>query len=408
MKYIIAIGIFHAIAAALLVWRSRARNHADGLLIALLACIGLHLSIKFFIYTIVTDIEVLSMMNTFIGFCYLPLLYLYTIKISRPDFIPASQWYVFVPFIVAAIGFFSVTSVLAISSQAGHGILYWYNTITLWTMIPMDIVLGGWIIYFTGRNFTKDSIQRKLIIQIAALFLTIGVLGFTLVLLKPFGNHYNYASRSVVYTLLILVCIRIITYRYSAFMSPQEEIVPSLHTGNARDQDREGLPVNTDFQFSPTVLPLEENLISNADAVPVYSLLNLTDKRKELLRADEMMSIVLKLEGVMTSEEYYKDSELNLDKLAALTQYKKYHISETLNHFLHKPFYTFVNEYRVQHVKNRLEKLSKKEIEINMLSLAYDAGFNSKSSFNKYFKDIVGQTPSEYFKMISQRVVSLD
>ena len=114
-----------------------------------------------------------------------------------------------------------------------------------------------------------------------------------------------------------------------------------------------------------------------------------------------MLSIVLKLESAMAKEAYFKDSELTLDKLATYTKNSKYHISETLNHYLHKPFYLFVNEYRIEYVKEQMKILAMKDYEINMLSLAYDAGFNSKSSFNRYFKEIVGETPSSYFKMVS-------
>jgi AraC-like DNA-binding protein len=406
MNYIIAIGIFQALVAAILLWRSKVRNHADGLLIALLACIGLHLSIKFFIYTVVTDVEVLSMMNTFIGFCYVPLLYLYTIKINRPGFIPASRWYVFIPFVVGTIVFFSVASVLATNIEAGYNMLYWYNTITLWTMIPLDIVLASWIIYYAGKYLHKQSGEKKLITQIAALFLTMGILSIGFILLKPFGFTHNYIARSIIYTFLIVICIRIITYRYSAFINvPKETITPD--TKIPREKTFKLIDGLNQY-YTDAVSLTTKDLESESKVLPVYSSIILSEKRKELLGMDEMMSIVLKLETAMTTQEYYKDRELTLDKLSVLTKHNKYHISETLNHFLHKPFYTFVNEYRIQYVKDRLENLSKKDIEINMLNLAYDAGFNSKSSFNRYFKEILGQTPTAYFKMISQQMEMVD
>ncbi|WP_083994027.1 helix-turn-helix domain-containing protein [Gelidibacter algens] len=36
-----------------------------------------------------------------------------------------------------------------------------------------------------------------------------------------------------------------------------------------------------------------------------------------------------------------------------------------------------------------------------MLSLAFDCGFNSKSSFNKYFKKETNLTPTEYIKLLT-------
>lgn len=359
MKYIIAIGIFQALAAAILLWRSRLRSHADGLLIALLTCIALRLSIKFFIYTFVTDAAVLSMMNTFIGYCFLPLLYLYTIKIIRPEFVPSSRWYVFIPFIIAAITFFSVASVLATNVKAGHVLLNWYNTISLWTMIPIDLGLSSWIIYHAQKSLARKSDERKLIVQIAFIFLVSTTLSIVFIALQSFNLMGNYLARSIIYAIQILICIRIIAHRYAA------------------------VPENSQ------------------PGQPEVILQKLPEKRRELLSIDEMTHIILKLETVMTIEKYYRDSELTLDKLAEYTKFNKYHISETLNHFVHKPFYTFVNEYRIQEVRSRIEYLSGKEFEINMLSLAYDAGFNSKSSFNRYFKEIMRETPTSYCKKIS-------
>ena len=229
MKYIIAIGIFQALAAATLLWRSRIRNDADDLLIALVVCISIHLSIKFIIYNFVSDTEILGMMNTFIWLCYLPILYLYAIKISRPDFIAASKWWVFIPFIVGAIGFFSVASVLATNAVAGHHVLFWYNTITLWTIIPLDAFLACWIIYFAKNNIDKSNSERKLIIQLAYLFLATSFVSIILTFFQPFGYDYNYIGRSVVYTILIVICIRIISHKYSALAQITKKNVVSLH-----------------------------------------------------------------------------------------------------------------------------------------------------------------------------------
>jgi len=38
-------------------------------------------------------------------------------------------------------------------------------------------------------------------------------------------------------------------------------------------------------------------------------------------------------------------------------------------------------------------------------TLAYDAGFKSKSSFNRYFKDITVYTPTDYYKGLQGDVI---
>ncbi len=126
-------------------------------------------------------------------------------------------------------------------------------------------------------------------------------------------------------------------------------------------------------------------------------------ERKEILTQERMSEIWDKLETGMKSERYYKDSELTLEKLAQLVHENKYYISETLNNYANKPFYTYINEYRVMDTKGKIERYATNELDINMLTIAYSAGFNSKSSFNKYFKEMTGLTPTLYFKMLSPK-----
>ena len=62
-------------------------------------------------------------------------------------------------------------------------------------------------------------------------------------------------------------------------------------------------------------------------------------------------------------------------------------------------FYEFVNSYPVDEIKKLLNDPEKKHFK--MISLAYDTGFNSKASFNRIFKQLTNQTPSEYKAEIS-------
>lgn len=402
MKYIIAIGIFQALLAVILLLRSRYRKNADDLLISLVVCIGLHLSIKFFIFTFVEDQEVLNMLNTFIGFCYIPLLYLYTLKTIRPEFVSASKWYLFIPFIIGAIGYFSTVCVLTVTSPKAYLVLYWYNTISLYTLLPLDIVFSCGIIYLAINKLPRNSQEKKLIVQLASLFLSIGILGVSFIIFSSFVLSLNYLSRSIIYTLLIVITIRIITYKYGILADPSmtgsnNEMFLSTTNYNLSSEivEENNAEIHKEHLLNS---PVENTLIVEKEIV-------LPHKRKEILSQSEMFKILLKLEKSMEKEQYYKDSELTLDKLAKLTSLNKYHISETLNHFVTKPFYTFVNEYRIEYVKEKLKSLSENNSNINILDLAYESGFNSKSSFNRYFKEITTYTPREYINLISKAVI---
>ncbi|MFH6996544.1 helix-turn-helix domain-containing protein [Flavobacterium sp. FlaQc-57] len=402
MKYIIAIGIFQALLAVVLLLRSRFRKNADDLLISLVVCIGLHLSIKFFIFTFVEDQQVLTMMNTFIGFCYIPLLYLYTLKTIRPEFVSASKWYLFIPFIIGAIGYFSTVCVLTVTSPKAYLVLYWYNTISLYTLLPLDIIFSCGIIFLAINKLPRNSQEKKLIVQLALLFLCIGILGVLFTIFSAVTFSLNYLSRSIIYALLIVITIRIITYKYGA-------LTDTGSTGINNEMFLAASNYSVDSEIND-----EMNSVAVNNFLPDTAVENVIieeketqqgQKRKEILSQSEMFKILLKLENAMENEHYYMQSELTLDKLANLTGLNKYHISETLNHFINKPFYTFVNQYRIAYVKEKLKSLSEQNYSINILELAYEAGFNSKSSFNRYFKEITAYTPREYLNSISVAVL---
>jgi AraC-like DNA-binding protein len=70
-----------------------------------------------------------------------------------------------------------------------------------------------------------------------------------------------------------------------------------------------------------------------------------------------------------------------------------------LNIGLGMNFYDFINEYRIEEVKEQL--LNPKNNILTNVAVAYDSGFNSKSTFNALFKKYVKMTPKDYKKQFA-------
>lgn len=96
----------------------------------------------------------------------------------------------------------------------------------------------------------------------------------------------------------------------------------------------------------------------------------------------------------MESHKPYLDPELTLVSLAYQLGVSRNRLSEVINTAIGDNFYHFVNQYRIEEVKKLIGQEDSKKYTI--ISLANDAGFRSKSSFNAIFKKMTGLTPSEY------------
>lgn len=123
--------------------------------------------------------------------------------------------------------------------------------------------------------------------------------------------------------------------------------------------------------------------------------------KKSALDETRMDTYETSIRAFMEKSKIYLEAEISLEDLSERSNIPKHHITQLLNEHLHKNFYTFINEYRIQEA---LTKLKDPGLDINILSLAYDCGFNSKSSFNNYFKKITGLTPSGYRKKMQENI----
>lgn len=123
--------------------------------------------------------------------------------------------------------------------------------------------------------------------------------------------------------------------------------------------------------------------------------------QKSALKDDDLKKHGALLEGLMSTEKPYKDPDLSLLKLALQLNMTTNQLSQIINQFHQKSFYDFVNSYRAEEVKRRLINGDGKHT--TLLGIALDAGFNSKATFNRFFKKYTGQTPSEYLKGLNSQ-----
>lgn len=110
------------------------------------------------------------------------------------------------------------------------------------------------------------------------------------------------------------------------------------------------------------------------------------------LHDDLALQIHSKLLKLMVEEKPYLEPKLTLSMLAQQLGVTSNQLSQVINQQEQVNFHDFVNRYRVDEFIRRAEQ----HPNYSFLALAFDSGFNSKSSFNSIFKKQKGNTPSKY------------
>jgi len=105
-----------------------------------------------------------------------------------------------------------------------------------------------------------------------------------------------------------------------------------------------------------------------------------------------------KLTDYMKSEKPYLNPDLSLPQLATELNISSHYLSQVINEQFNLNFFDFVNGYRVEAFK---EKITDPEFRnFSLLGIAFECGFNSKSAFNRIFKQVSGITPSQFKKAV--------
>ena len=164
-------------------------------------------------------------------------------------------------------------------------------------------------------------------------------------------------------TIYNLMCVVIFALLYY-FVYRQENMVEALATSNTEDAARK-----------PTNSP-EDNSADSAES----------NSQPNYLFAD-------RLESVFSKGKIYLNATLTLNDLARELGTNRTYLSNYLNQQLHTTFYEYVNQWRVRRAKELLRANS-----LPLEDIALQSGFNSMSSFRRYFIAHTGMSPLEYRK----------
>lgn len=145
----------------------------------------------------------------------------------------------------------------------------------------------------------------------------------------------------------------------------------------------------------------EINQRSETEEIPEPELVHhsATENLKYLksgLLPDASQAIHAQLSALMASEKFYRNNEFTLMDLAERLGVLPNHVSQVINEREGKNFYDYINNLRIQEFLQLVGTPESRKV--TLFALAQQCGFNSKSSFNRYFKKITGQAPSEYMQ----------
>ncbi len=347
---IISQGIF----ASLVLWLLPSNRKSNHILSILLLCLSLWLIDSFFnragIYGQNPDYYFLPI---YYSFAFGPLIYFYVRSLTNHNFqIKKRHLAHFIPVLLQAILYLFLTF-----QDYEFKRDYWLNihrpytyrlefngtflSLAIYTVVSFKRILKyqKWL----SENFSETSkIRLNWLKTILLILLVLCIQWFVeLILREFFDNYYQYDFSPMILGILCLTLAvgGILQQRMVDIQFVQEPHSPDLH-----------------FEIDP--------------------------------------AIITRIVEVMSDRKAYLHPQLTLKEFSNLCDLPPRIVSKHINVSQGTSFIDFVNSYRVDDVKKNL--VSPDNDHLTLEAIAYDSGFNSKSTFNRIFKKFVGVSPSQF------------
>ena len=121
-----------------------------------------------------------------------------------------------------------------------------------------------------------------------------------------------------------------------------------------------------------------------------------TPVKKPLMADDAATIAVRRVLDHLAEDEPFLDPDLTLRQLADGVDLPANQLSWLINAKLNKNFNDLINHHRIERFKSLAANPAKRNLTI--MGLAYESGFNSKTTFNTSFKKMIGMTPREFMQ----------
>jgi len=374
----------------------RTGDDIDKHLRAMLIILLVHLSTKFLLLAVLKNLFLYAHLPTGFSLAYGPLLLVLARSILGRPLGPRSILLHFIPFLLFSLVYVFLVIAGATGAVARPeiiGYVAWYQWLDL-------VSLYGYPIYVMVLLRGSRTRKTQLVRQIANILL-VGVSAGWLVYLLEHRMHpiASFDLRLIPYMCLAATPVFILRYRLqastelpTAATNPAGETMARQHVV-VRSAPKPAEAAPETVEAAGVVEPAPESPAPEISASPVPA-----DRRYEKSGLDtgRMDEYEAALAAFMRKSKIYLDPDLSLDGLASRMKMSKHHLTQLLNERIMKNFYSFINEYRISEA---IDRLNNPALQVNILSLAFDCGFNSRSSFNSYFKKITGHTPSAYRKI---------
>lgn len=137
----------------------------------------------------------------------------------------------------------------------------------------------------------------------------------------------------------------------------------------------------------------KQTFLKEKSIIPIHKRLKGIKEEDKIVQVENREKFEY-LCNIIKQEKFYKNPDLTIKSLSELLKVKERELSNLINNRTKNNFHQFINQFRVLEFKELIE--SDKAMQYSILGLAKDAGFSSKSTFYKVFKEFEGITPSEY------------